>query len=62
MVRLENFSASTCTWSGARKGGELLSILNGQGVCIHKRQDFKLELLELLDRHEVEYDLRYVFD
>jgi putative transposase len=28
----------------------------------HKKHDFKQELLELLDRHEIEYDLRYVFD
>ncbi len=28
----------------------------------HKRQDFRAELLDLLDRHAVEYDLRYVFD
>jgi putative transposase len=28
----------------------------------HKQQDFKAELLEFLNRHEVEYDPRYVFD
>ena len=28
----------------------------------HKRQDFRAELLDLLESHAVEYDLRYVFD
>ena len=28
----------------------------------HKRQDFQEELLDLLGRQEIEYDLRYVFD
>ena len=28
----------------------------------HKRQDFKTELLALFDRHQMEYDLKYVFD
>jgi REP element-mobilizing transposase RayT len=28
----------------------------------HKRQDFRAELLDLLGRHGIEYDLRYVFD
>jgi len=28
----------------------------------HRRRDFRTELLELLDRHGIEYDLRYVFD
>jgi DNA-binding phage protein len=28
----------------------------------HRRQDFQQELLELLRRHGIEYDPRYVFD
>ena len=28
----------------------------------HKRRDFREELLDLLDRHGIEYDPRYVFD
>jgi len=28
----------------------------------HRRQDFRAELLDLLGRHSVEYDPRYVFD
>lgn len=28
----------------------------------HRRRTFKEEYIEFLDRHEVEYDLRYVFD
>ncbi len=28
----------------------------------HKRQDYKTELLTLFDRHEMEYDLKHVFD
>jgi hypothetical protein len=28
----------------------------------HKKQDFKAELLELLKRHGVDFDPRYVFD
>jgi len=28
----------------------------------HRRQDFKTEYLSFLEKHEIEYDLRYVFD
>jgi hypothetical protein len=28
----------------------------------HRQRDFREELLELLRRHGIEYDLRYVFD
>jgi putative transposase len=28
----------------------------------HKGRDFREELLELLNRHKIEYDMRYVFD
>jgi REP element-mobilizing transposase RayT len=28
----------------------------------HRRRDFREELLELLGRHGIEYDLQYVFD
>jgi putative transposase len=28
----------------------------------HKKRDFKEEFLLFLDRHEIEYDIRYVFD
>jgi len=28
----------------------------------HRRQDFKTEYLSFLDKHEIEYDLRFVFD
>ncbi len=28
----------------------------------HKRRDFRAELLDLLDRHGIEYDPRYIFD
>ena len=28
----------------------------------HKKQDFKSEFLAFLDAHEMEYDIRYVFD
>lgn len=28
----------------------------------HQRQDFKTEFLSFLEKHEIEYDERYVFD
>jgi hypothetical protein len=28
----------------------------------HRRRDFKSEFIELLDRHEIEYDRRYIWD
>lgn len=38
-----------------------VNYINGQAEH-HRRQDFKSEFLSFLDKHEIEYDKRYVFD
>lgn len=38
-----------------------INYINNQAVH-HERQDFKTEFLAFLDKHEIEYDLQYVFD
>ena len=41
--------------------GKVVEYIHQQEVH-HKQQDFKLEFRELLKRHEIEYDERYVWD
>jgi putative transposase len=53
----EGYAAFSVSRSRAQ---ELIEYIHGQHEH-HKKQDFQQELIELLRRHEIEYDPRYVF-
>lgn len=44
-----------------RNKSNVINYINNQAEH-HKKQDFKTEFLSFLDRHEIEYDEKYVFD
>lgn len=58
-----------CAW---QEGYSVFSVSKSQEAAVkkyiagqrehHKSQDFKSELLQMLRRHEIEFDERYVFD
>ena len=63
---------SNRSWFSWQEGYAALSVSKSQEQAVieyirhqdnhHKQSDFREELLELLRRHEIEYDVRYVFD